>query len=412
VNAYNAAIPGIVAQKGALTHLVDMHSAITTADLADGVHPNATGYDKMARIKMRTGGSIGNVSRRLCQKLTEQDGVWWDLSNKEKESEYRLPVKYRYRAPIIFEFHTAGQRKSQAYAVIWLQHFIDNEDTPINIPIWTTRNASRLTQNYITERNCKDEVALDDLKEVGRLQFRGRFKAGMDESHGRFVQDNDSRETYETWEACQAEGVRQRIVEKEVPERVQQLHEQSLQDGRDVLKERPAKERKRWVSKDGTDWSGAFGHDPMAYATDDGKKLREPGAQPPARDPHHPELDKEFVNGGELPSSDEDSEAEDSSSEPDLGIMDGDNTESAANMDGGKKSTSTDRTGASGSSGSVNAQNKRTEQRKHRGLMQWKPARNAKFAKDEGKLGLRKLKNRITGGLDGRQPGVETEIGQ
>jgi lysophospholipase L1-like esterase len=45
---FNAALPGIVAQKGPLTHLVDMHSAITTADLADGLHPNATGYDKMA----------------------------------------------------------------------------------------------------------------------------------------------------------------------------------------------------------------------------------------------------------------------------------------------------------------------------------------------------------------------------
>jgi lysophospholipase L1-like esterase len=48
VQAYNATIPGIVAQKGARTHLVDMHSAITTADLADGVHPTSTGYDKMA----------------------------------------------------------------------------------------------------------------------------------------------------------------------------------------------------------------------------------------------------------------------------------------------------------------------------------------------------------------------------
>ncbi|WP_433077553.1 ricin-type beta-trefoil lectin domain protein [Dactylosporangium sp. CA-052675] len=47
VQAYNAALPGIVAQKGSHTHLVDMHSAITTADLADGVHPNAGGYDKM-----------------------------------------------------------------------------------------------------------------------------------------------------------------------------------------------------------------------------------------------------------------------------------------------------------------------------------------------------------------------------
>lgn len=40
--------------------------------------------------------------------------------------------------------------------------------------------------------------------------------------------------------------------------------------------------------------------------------------------------------------------------------------------------------------------------------MQWKPARNAKFAMDEGKIGLKKLKSKVTGGLDGRQPGVET----
>jgi lysophospholipase L1-like esterase len=46
--AFNAALPGIVAGKGPLTHLVDMHSVVTTADLADGLHPNATGYDKMA----------------------------------------------------------------------------------------------------------------------------------------------------------------------------------------------------------------------------------------------------------------------------------------------------------------------------------------------------------------------------
>ncbi|MEV4539648.1 RICIN domain-containing protein [Asanoa sp. NPDC049518] len=48
VQAYNATIPGIVAGKGAKTHLVDLHSPLTTADLADGVHPNQAGYDKMA----------------------------------------------------------------------------------------------------------------------------------------------------------------------------------------------------------------------------------------------------------------------------------------------------------------------------------------------------------------------------
>ena len=48
---FNAAIPGIVQSKvnaGRRVHLVDMHSAVTTADLIDGIHPTATGYDKMA----------------------------------------------------------------------------------------------------------------------------------------------------------------------------------------------------------------------------------------------------------------------------------------------------------------------------------------------------------------------------
>ncbi|MDI1460962.1 RICIN domain-containing protein [Catellatospora sp. KI3] len=48
---FNAALPGIVQSKvnaGRHVHLVDMHSALTTADLIDGIHPTATGYDKMA----------------------------------------------------------------------------------------------------------------------------------------------------------------------------------------------------------------------------------------------------------------------------------------------------------------------------------------------------------------------------
>ncbi|KOV90091.1 ricin-type beta-trefoil lectin domain protein [Nocardia sp. NRRL S-836] len=48
---YNATIPGMVQSKvnaGKRVRLVDMHAALTTADLIDGVHPTATGYDKMA----------------------------------------------------------------------------------------------------------------------------------------------------------------------------------------------------------------------------------------------------------------------------------------------------------------------------------------------------------------------------
>lgn len=53
VRSFNSAIPGIVQSRAAAgkhVHLVDMYSALTTADLADGVHPNAGGYSKMANV--------------------------------------------------------------------------------------------------------------------------------------------------------------------------------------------------------------------------------------------------------------------------------------------------------------------------------------------------------------------------
>ncbi|WBB80556.1 cellulose binding domain-containing protein [Micromonospora sp. WMMD882] len=53
VRTYNSAIPGIVRSKadaGRRVHLVDMYRALTLADLADGIHPNAGGYRKMAAV--------------------------------------------------------------------------------------------------------------------------------------------------------------------------------------------------------------------------------------------------------------------------------------------------------------------------------------------------------------------------
>ncbi len=53
VRSYNAAIPAIVRDKvaqGKRVQFIDMHSALTAADLADGVHPNTTGYRKMAAV--------------------------------------------------------------------------------------------------------------------------------------------------------------------------------------------------------------------------------------------------------------------------------------------------------------------------------------------------------------------------
>ncbi|KAH7356876.1 hypothetical protein BKA65DRAFT_592425 [Rhexocercosporidium sp. MPI-PUGE-AT-0058] len=233
----------------------------------------ATGFSTNSKLKLRTGGSSGKINRTQCKKTEEGDGVYWDMVDEEGKNRIRLPVKYRYRSPVIFEFHSASKRGADAYAVMWLQHLEENEEEAISLPIWRMDKGMRLTQNYITEENFRN---IPDIKieEIGRLHFRGRFKAGTDQDHNAFVTDNDSRETQETWEACNSAGVREPVVTKELPQAVQELHGQSLTQGRDVQSQADEEEKQKWMSKDGTDWSGAFGQDP-ALLTDQKVRQRE-----------------------------------------------------------------------------------------------------------------------------------------
>lgn len=292
------------------------------------------GYSHKVKIRLRTGGSMGKIPRSACK--TAGDGNA-NIDFASLQQQVRLPIKHRYRSPVVFELHTPSKRGPAAYSVLWLQHLVDNEDTPIDLPIWTTRRGDRLVQNYITEENYKSLglESLSDLTEVGRLQFTARFVSGMDESHGQFVIDNDTRETFETWEACVSEGVRPAHgIALEVPEETRALHEKSLVEGRDVLRQ---------------------------------------GQQPPT--PPTP-----LANGSARSSS--------SSSEETLSTM----------------TSSPEKTG--------NKANKRTEHRKQRGMMQWKPARNAAFAKHEAQFALGKVKAKLgMSGLSGREPDVETETG-
>ncbi len=397
-----------------------------------------TGWKSNTKLKLRTGGSTGKIPRTHCHSNESGDGVYFDVS-ADTNHHVRLPVKFRYRSPIIFEFHVTGKRGAAAYASIWLQSLADNEEKAFDIPIWTTKNGSRLVQNFINEENAKafTDLGLEDLKEVGRLQFRGRFKAGMDESHRDYIVDDNSRETYETFEACLTEGVRERVVESEVPANIQELHEASLQQGRDVLKNDVSeKEKRHWTSKAGDDWSGAFSHDPRAYTNKKHEKIAEPGVDDPPHDPFNPSDD-----------DDDDAEPIDDDSSDDLGITDGTNAQqgqfnnspkSSRGADGsheeanghanGRPSTDTRATADTGyttmtetstspvqpvqkrDSGFEKKAGKRSEERRHRGLSQWTPARNVKFAKDEAKIGMSKLKKRLgMGALGGREPGVETE---
>jgi hypothetical protein len=241
----------------------------------------ATGYNNNSKLKLRTCGSTGKLPRTQCRKSEEGDGIHWDIAKKEGKNNVRLPVRYCYRSPVIFEFRATNKLKADAYAVVWLHHLEDNKEENINISIWKIDNGMRLTQKYITEENFRN---IPDIKieEVGHLQFRGQFKAGIDEDHSHFVTDNDLRETQETWEACHSEGIRESMVTKEMPPAVQVLHNQSLTQGCGVLSQTDESGKQKWMAKDRTDWSGAFGQDPdpPQYANRRGTRMTEQAENP------------------------------------------------------------------------------------------------------------------------------------
>ncbi|KAJ5783312.1 uncharacterized protein N7518_008989 [Penicillium psychrosexuale] len=364
----------------------------------------AKDFGRHSKIKLRTGGSVGKITRHKCH-MEGNDAVF-DISDDAFRDSIRMPVKYRYRSPIVFEFHNPGKRGAAAYGILWLQHIVDNEETDIDIPIWTTKMGARLTQNYVTEENwkAKQVPGLEDLTEVGRLQFRCKFSPGIDESHELFVIDNDSRETFETWEACVSQGVRTNTVEVEVPPEVQELHEQSLIEGRDILKQASPSERQRWIDHDGQDWSGAFGQDPRAYTDSLGRKIAEPGRDQPPHDPYTPPPLKDPSSHRSSSQDGEHHDENTSESDDELEPL----SKGPSTISGSGPGTSASHSNMS--TRQINKANKHSEQRQQRGMMQWRPARNAAFAKDEAKYAFRKMKKKIgAGGLTGREPDVETE---
>lgn len=356
------------------------------------------------KIKMRTGGSSAVVKSEACSKSPDDRSLSWDISGRtEKTERVRLPLRFRYRSPVFFEFHIPGKRHTDTFASFWLQDLVDNEERDFDIPIWKCNNGRRLSQNYITEENCRNVPDLE-VEELGRLRFRGRFKPGMDRDHLKFVSDNDSRETIETWEACFAEGVRTEVVKAEVPPIVQKLHDESLTHGRDILAQAPEEDKQKWLAKDGTDWSGAFGKEP-----------------------------RDLVGVNDEDNNDQDDDDDDSSedsSNVDLGINDAttDDSGEASRVTshethehngsaGGRHSMDTTATRTSvdskRSDGPIQAlkdykSRSRDLHRQQRGLMQWKPMRNLQFAKDEALFAARRIKK--AGSLSGRKPDVETEV--
>jgi hypothetical protein len=329
------------------------------------------------RLKLRTGGSTAKVARSKAK--VEKDEVEWPCET------IKMPVKHRYMSPVVIEFHSRGLRnKPAAYSILWLPTIVDNETLEFKLPIYKADDYKRLTQNVIPIPEKEKDL---NAELVGELFFKGRFKTGLDEEHGKFLQDNDQRETLETYEACVTAGLRDGIVKREVGDAVEALAIDAYGQAPDVDSDSNVENAAEatnahtglrhldgpGVDSDATlgsgevqkdpstndDWSQAFGDDPAQLVRRNG----------------------ELQTGGNKARPDED---EDDSTD----------SESEEEQDRGLVARAKEY-----------KENQKDLHRKHRGAMQWKPVRTMKAMKDQVKVGVVKAKTRFS--MTGREPDVE-----
>ena len=157
------------------------------------------------KLTLRTAGS-----QRTIKAGDKSEGDYtWTLDEKQA----MLPVHYRYMSPLVLEFAGITEvipgplgkkmNKNKHFAILWLYKLTDNQEQDFVLPIFKTDNPDRLTQNVVSE---SDETM--KLEKVGEVKFKGRFKAGLDESHKEFLAkgSHDHWSSYESWAAARKSG--------------------------------------------------------------------------------------------------------------------------------------------------------------------------------------------------------------
>jgi Ca2+-dependent lipid-binding protein len=158
------------------------------------------GHMNIRKLTLRTACS----QRSIKNGSKSEQGYSWTL----EEPQNILPVHFRYMSPVVLEFAGMADKVPGAlaknkkhFAVLWLYTLVDKKVNDFTLPIYKTDNPDRFTQNVVNE---SDDTM--KLEKVGEVKFSARFKAGLDDAHGAFLQDYDHWSTYKSWIAAKKSG--------------------------------------------------------------------------------------------------------------------------------------------------------------------------------------------------------------
>lgn len=137
--------------------------------------------DKLLKNRIKVRSDLGRA------KVYSNGDATWSLgkrSNREGDSAF-LPVRRRYASALVLEFResTLGPDKSPAFAVLWLQELADEESETRALQVWRG-GKDRLARAC---HNC-DYHGLDEGEQpLGEVELEVKFWRGLSGYHKRFA---------------------------------------------------------------------------------------------------------------------------------------------------------------------------------------------------------------------------------
>lgn len=134
-----------------------------------------------SRIKIRT-----DLSR--CKMYSSGNDGTWSLGKKDrnnKDESAFLAVRRRYACPLVVEFRESvlGPDKSPAFAVFWLHELVDEESATHTLKVWKGGKDRMLRAQH----NC-DYAGMDDGEQpLGEVTLDVKFWRGLSGFHKRFA---------------------------------------------------------------------------------------------------------------------------------------------------------------------------------------------------------------------------------
>ncbi|GAO50106.1 hypothetical protein SAICODRAFT_18057 [Saitoella complicata NRRL Y-17804] len=168
---------------------------------------DAGGYRSM-KLALQTGESSSKLSSRHAE--TKDGAIEWKFSD---ENAKHLPIRRRYGSALLIELRSRGlslRTHATAVGVLWLHKIMDNVDESHRVALFEGDDLETIKQSVV-ESHEDIEMRKLDVKQIGWVEFDAVFKAGMDRFHERFGEaDHDVRQSWDGWECAVSIGERNR----------------------------------------------------------------------------------------------------------------------------------------------------------------------------------------------------------